>query len=198
MAAQRRLDPAGVADDLGVTSIARALADRWGAPTAAAPAPTHATVPADLRDVWAAVGLAGFGSGRLWLTDPAEWQPAVDAWTDGDDGWLCVSRNAFGTLRLWRAGEVRSIHPVRGWVVPAAGLTLADALCSRDPDDVDLFDPDDRPLFERALARLGPTAADTVYGGGPTLADLALTPAVAHVTALAATTRRVPFPDVTG
>lgn len=152
----------------------------------------------------------GEHDGRLWAVDAATWQPAVDAWTadldlaPGPDGWVPVRRNAFGTMRLRAPGTdlVVTIHPARGWIFPARGAGAAEEV---GPDDLDVFDVDDRPLHERALARLGPVGPDTVYafaptlgeGGEPRLEALRIEPAVAHVVHLAAVTRRTLFPDVT-
>ncbi len=147
--------------------------------------------------------------GRLWPVDAGVWQPAVDAWTAGldlaagPDTWEPITRNAFGTMRLWgpETGTTLTIHPARGWIFPAHGRT--DAV---GPDDLDVFDVDDRPLFLRARERLGPVGPDTVYafdpplgaGGEPRLEHLVLAPAVPHVVGLAARTGRQVFPDLSG
>ncbi|HMJ75455.1 MAG TPA: GAD-like domain-containing protein [Iamia sp.] len=149
----------------------------------------------------------GFDDGRLWRVDADVWQPAVDLWTAGVDldpgthTWVPITRNAFGTMRLSDpdTGTNLTIHPARGWIFPAHEPD--DEL---EPDDLDVFDVDDRPLFHRARERLGPVDPDTLYafvpalgqGGAPRLENLEVVDALPHVVELAATTERRIFPDV--
>lgn len=151
------------------------------------------------------MGATGWDDGRRWPVDPVRWHPAVAAWTDEPDGtWEPLWRGAFGTLRLRRVatGATVTIHPARGWVFPSTDPAAAGVL---GPDDLDVFDVDDRPLYLRARERLGPVDADTVYaftpplgaGGPPRLDALRIEAAVAHVVHLAAVTTRTTFPDVT-
>ncbi|HEX7134713.1 MAG TPA: GAD-like domain-containing protein [Iamia sp.] len=144
----------------------------------------------------------------LWPTDPHIWPPAVEAWTTdldlGPDDWEPVARNAFGTMRVWSpsTGVSLTIHPARGWIFPARGPIAP--LGEVGPDDVDVFDVDDKPLLLRARDRLGPVGPDTLYafapplgqGGEPRLEALRITEAVPHVLELAAVTERTIFPDV--
>ena len=166
----------------------------------------------------------GTSDGRLWLVDADVWGPAVEAWTDGlgpdieADAWVAVARNAFGTMQLWgpRTGAAVTVHPARGWIFPAADGAgprgpigdldrLEALLAASGPDDLDVFDVDDRPLFDRVRERLGPVGPDTVYafvpalgaGGEPRLESVEVREAVPHVVALAALTERRIFPDVT-
>lgn len=129
------------------------------------------------------------------------WRPAIDAWTarlHTPDTWEPISRNAFGTMRLRSAttGSTVTIHPARGWVFPDRAPEEI------GPDDLDVFDVDDKPLHLRASARLGPVDADTLYGfvpalgvgGEPRLECLRIVEAVSHVVELAAITPLTIFP----
>lgn len=147
---------------------------------------------------------------RAWPIDGTAWQSAVDAWTDGldvvlgADDWGPVARNAFGTMRVRSpsTGASLTIHPARGWIFPARGPIAP--LGAVGPDDVDVFDVDDKPLLLRAHERLGPVGPDTLYafvpalgrGGEPRLENLEIADAVPHVLELAAVTARRTFPDV--
>jgi hypothetical protein len=148
--------------------------------------------------------------GRLGRVDADTWRPAAVAWTAGLDvepgpgGWVPVARKPFGTMRVTSpaTGVSLTIHPARGWLFPAHGPI--GALGEVGPDDVDVFDVDDKPLFLRARERLGPVGPDTLYafvpalgrGGEPRLEHLEIAAALPHVLDLAEVTERTIFPDV--
>ena len=93
-----------------------------------------------------------------------------------------IARSAFGKLVLWgtRTGQSLKIVAPYGWVFPAfdpeafkrRGPDKAVQLffSSSSRDTYDLNDTNDKPLFEQALAKLGPLSHDTMYGFVPALA----------------------------
>ena len=154
-----------------------------GNPTATKPVPPErydqfaGIFPPLLLRMWQTYGFAGFCDGRAWLCDPVEWQPAVDAWTDGldphlamgPDTWHAITRTAFGEFNLWgeRTGCSLSILPVHGQIYQTSGAAqemntendrnlqiFAEVL--EFPDE-DLFGSDDKKLFTRALKAHGPS-----------------------------------------
>eukprot|EP01036_Dinobryon_divergens_P001466 gene1466-1904_t len=59
-----------------------------------------------MLDFLNAVGWAGFGDGIVWINNPAERQPAVDAWlahcsAAKNDEYIAIERSAFGDMFLW-------------------------------------------------------------------------------------------------
>jgi len=145
-------------------------------------------LPNQLLKYWKLYGWASYGQGLFRTVNPEEYAPVVDAWLDrtpfeeGDDYYL-IACGAFGELYLWgtRSGHSISIKAPLGMIFPndsdrsdiAAGR--ADFLArlffsSLDKKQVDFEDDTQKPLFERALKRLGPLAPDEMYGFVPALA----------------------------
>lgn len=157
------------------------------------PAEHHQIVPAEtiercrgrlpdrLLQYWAAYGWAGYGRGLYWVVDPEAWQPAVDAWLAdtpyADEDYYAIGRTAFGDLYLWndRYGTTVNITPTQGWIM--AGETHAGTpetwidgfIMGRRKDLIDCTDEAGKPLFDRALAALGPLGPDEMYGFEPAL-----------------------------
>ena len=168
--------------------------------------------PPLLLRLWREYGFAGFCDGRGWLCDPVEWQPAVDAWTDGliphlamgPDTWHAITRTAFGELSLWgeRTGRSLAINPVLGNIYPMADSaqrmsTENDrnlqiyAVVLEFPDE-DLLGYDDKEMFDQALKAHGPVGPDTMYtfvptyhfGGSLKVTDIEIADAITHVVLL--------------
>ena len=162
-------------------------------------------LPDRLLEYWAAYGWAGYAKGLYWIVDPDVWQPAVDAWLAdtpyADDDYYAIGRTAFGELYLWndRYGASVSIVPFQGWVMAGqiyAGTpeTWIDVfLMGREKRLIDCDDEEERPLFDRALAALGPLGPDEMYGFEPALvlggtaelANLRKVNAIVHLVILA-------------
>jgi hypothetical protein len=144
-------------------------------------------LPARLLAYWQLFGFAGFGDGRFWLVDPAEYEIALSTWIQGTpfegiDDYFVIGRSAFGRLDVWgtRTGPSLSILPMWGMLFPSDKSKWmkegkADFLVSMwiermDKVDLDETDEDDQPLFERAMKLLGPLHDDEMYGFVPALA----------------------------
>ena len=192
---------------------------KLGTPTATKPVPPErydqfaGIFPPLLLRLWQTYGFAGFCDGRAWLCDPVEWQPAVDAWTDGliphlamgPDTWHAITRTAFGEFALWgeRTGCSLHIDPLHGQIYPTSD-SVQDMGTENDRDiqifakvlgfpDEDLFGSDDKKLFTRALKAHGPVGPDTIYtfvptyhlGGSLTVKNIIIDDAITHVVLLA-------------
>lgn len=167
-----------------------------------------AQLPENLHRLWREFGFSGFNEGRVWLTDPVEWAPVVDAWLDGvdlamgDDRWHVVSRTAFGTLELWgeRTGPSLSILPQTGQLIPSdfsermaepdgPNRLVGSFTVGLTPERAEAYDTDGKPLFDRAVAKLGPVSASTMYtyrpvpalGGTQTIESLIVEEAIPHL-----------------
>jgi hypothetical protein len=144
-------------------------------------------LPDKLLAYWQTYGWCGYAKGLFWTVDPDEWEGVLDDWI-GDtsfmerDAYYVIARSAFGELVLWgtNTGQSLKVVPSYGWLIPAFD---AEKFQKRGPDlctqlffastsrtTYDLSDMDDKPLFDQALARLGPLDHDTMYGFVPALA----------------------------
>ncbi len=144
-------------------------------------------LPDKLLQYWQEYGWCGYAKGLFWTVDPDEWEDVLDDWI-GDtpfmerDAYYVIARSAFGKLVLWgtNSGQSLRINAPDGLAFPAfdleefkedgADLTLQLFFSSTSRDTYDVIDSDDQPLFERALAKLGPLDHDTMYGFVPALA----------------------------
>lgn len=204
------------------------VTDKWGRPTFSETVPAETfekyadRVPGFLLDLWRDLGFAGFQKGLLWLCDPEKWQDAVDEWTSGiefpfgDDSWVAVTRSAFGDMKLWgqRTGLSLTVIPYQGWIVPndkshkmAApfdrDVQIYASLLAASRDTLDLTGEDDKPLFKRAMKRLGSIGPNTMYGfvpaaalGGPMLPEhIEIVDASVHMQMLSQVTDRVLLVD---
>ena len=144
-------------------------------------------LPDKLLEYWQVYGWCGYAKGLLWTVDPDEWEHVLDAWI-GDtpfmerDAYYVIARSAFGELILWGTNTGQSLKIVTpyGWAFPDfepevfrkrgpdRSIQLFFSASSRESYDFD--DLNDKPLFERALAKLGPLDHDTMYGFVPALA----------------------------
>ena len=192
---------------------------KLGTPTATKPVPPErydqfaGIFPPLLLRLWQTYGFAGFCDGRAWLCDPVEWQPAVDAWTDGldphlamgPDTWHAIIRTAFGEFALWgeRTGCSLSVLPVHGQIYQTSGA--AQEMNTENDRNLqiyaevlgfpkeDLFGSDDKKLFTRALKVHGPVGPDTMYtfvptyhlGGSLAVKNIVIDDAVTYVVLLA-------------
>ncbi|WP_335922978.1 GAD-like domain-containing protein [Shewanella chilikensis] len=164
-------------------------------PAFAAVAPSAETLnfyrhklPPRLLEYWQEYGFCGWGEGAFWTVEPGDYRELLHAWLagtpfEGQDNFHVIGRGAFGTLLIWgeTSGLSLEIEPCYGMIFPTA--SAADKLRERGPDltidlfyaclskdSLDLDDADDKPLFQRALARLGPLRAEEMYGFVPALA----------------------------
>lgn len=166
-------------------------------------------LPEKLLAYWAAYGFAGYGEGRFWMTDPAEYADVLQAWLEqtrfeGADEYFVIGRSAFGELIIWgtRSGPSLIISSAWGMIFPTdksqwmeqgkQDFLIEAWLAGMDKEHFDEEDEDERPLFERAYRLLGPLAHDEMYGfvpaaalGGPRRLDhLQKVKAVEHLTLL--------------
>jgi hypothetical protein len=139
-------------------------------------------LPLALIDFWATSGWSGYAEGILWSTDPAEFAPVLEAWLDGtplskQDHYSVVARSAFGKLFLWgkKSGMSVVINPHMGSITvienkfspERSDAHISAFFLSKDKEYFDFEDVKDKPLFARALKKLGPLKSDEMYGFAP-------------------------------
>jgi hypothetical protein len=143
-------------------------------------------IPAALLDFWSESGWSGYSNGIFWSTNPAELEPVLQYWLAAtgvlsNDTYTVIGRSAFGDLYLWGAktGASVVIHPLTSSVTTKelnaeiakgnSDAAVSAFFLSKDKDYFDFEDFNDKPLFSRAVKKLGPPEADEMYAFEPAL-----------------------------
>ena len=178
-------------------------------------------LPDKLLEYWQLYGWCGYAKGLFWTVDPEAWEETMLDWI-GDtpfmaqDTYHVIARTAFGGLILWgeKTGQSLKVLTAWGMIFPkfnpeqfarrGADQSLQFFFASISRESFDLMDDKGRPLFERALAKLGPLDHDTVYGfipalalsGSPSLQSLQKLDAHVHLSILSQITERQVMRDI--
>lgn len=181
-------------------------------------------LPDQLLDYWKEFGWCGYADGLYWTVNPKDYIPVVEVWLDGseyaaEDRYHVIARSAFGELFLWgeQTGPSLSIVPIHGWYVPSnvhlkkmlegkASIALRRFFSMTEKQFINLHDINEKPLFDRALKKLGPVNRDEMYGfvpatalGGPAkLGNLQKLSIIEHLLFLAQVSEpyTLPMPNV--
>ncbi|PAY01975.1 MULTISPECIES: GAD-like domain-containing protein [Pseudoalteromonas] len=149
-------------------------------------------LPDNLLEYWKEYGFCGWGAGRLWMVNPADYQDVLDSWLkstrfeqmqrDGLDNFSVIAIDAFGEVYIWgkNSGNSLSITSCYGMIFPTFNdqefiedgkeLTLDLFFANKVSSEIDLTDHNEQPLFERAVEKLGPLENGEIYGFVPALA----------------------------
>lgn len=137
-------------------------------------------LPRPILRAWERFGFDGFSNGKLWLTDPIEYAPAIDAWLDGldlpfNDTWHCLTQSALGRLALWgeKTGTSLTITLIDGVVWPNRSAAernrnreflVRNSLRIFDTPEIDLEkDSVGKPIVEALIALHGPLNYGEIY-----------------------------------
>lgn len=178
-------------------------------------------LPDKLLEYWQTYGWCGYADGLFWTVDPDEWEDELEDWIGATefmerDAYHVIGRTAFGKLILWgeKTGQSIKVNTAWGMIFPAfdpaefaedgPDLTLQLFLSTASHDLFDLNDEQEKPLFQRALAKLGPIDQNTMYGfvpalglgGAPTLDNLQKLDAHVHLNIIAQVTERIIMRDI--
>ena len=143
-------------------------------------------LPDQLLNYWQGEGWCGYANGLFWTVDPDDYEDLVDEWLADTpleqlDSFHVIARTAFGCLYLWgeKTGDsvtvacnINSIIALSSNLKQEMDDPDFDArvfFSNKSPDHCDLNDESGQPLFERAVAKLGPLEPDEVYGFEPAL-----------------------------
>jgi hypothetical protein len=143
-------------------------------------------LPEYLISHWQEHGWCGYADGLFWTVNPEEYEDVLEEWI-GDteymerDAYHIIARGAFGELYFWgeRSGTSLSISAPYGLVSPGdkfkfdtpKGLEIQAGVffAFRNRDENNIKDLNNKPLFERALKRLGKLKYNEMYGFVPAL-----------------------------
>lgn len=167
------------------------LIKKFGEPSDSRPAPQEvidkyrSILPANVIHYWETEGFCQFRNGLFFSVNPDDWQFVVDAWIKGTPyaklgPFFALTRSAFGKIYLFneKIGATTKIDAAQLSIYSydieptdqRGRETSAGMVFHPRPEDIDVFDSEDRPLFERALAKLGPVGWDEMYAFEPALA----------------------------
>lgn len=144
-------------------------------------------LPDKLLEYWADDGWSGYASGIFWVVNPADYSDLLAMWLEdssivGLDSYHVIARSAFGKLYVWGQNTNQRFTlncPMHAIIASEKELKTIETdseiaiqsfFTASDVEDYDLEDMNDKPLFDQALKKLGPLAADEVYGFEPILA----------------------------
>jgi len=155
------------------TEVPKASFDRW-----------RGKLPDQLLAYWNDEGWCSYANGLFWTVNPDDYEDLVDEWLHDTfleqiDEFQVIARSAFGELFLWgkkTGGSVTILCATHSIICLSANLKrrmddpdfyLRTFFSNKSIDRCDLDDESGIPLFERALAMLGPLEPDEVYGFEP-------------------------------
>lgn len=168
-----------------------AFLEEFGQPTSSTPATPaeidagRGRLPDRLLGYWQRHGFCSFMDGLFAIVNPAEYESDLEAWIGGtpieeEDAYHVIARSGFGDLLLWgtRNGYRYRIKPIRGWILQLDGdaaeigskgadSAIGGFFSSKTPKYFDEKDDAGKPLFARAVATLGPPAADEILAFEP-------------------------------
>ncbi|WP_339140841.1 GAD-like domain-containing protein [Pseudoalteromonas galatheae] len=150
------------------------------------------TLPNNLLEYWKEYGFCGWGKGRLWMVNPKDYQAILTEWlrgtkfekmqNDGVDSFYVIAVDAFGEIYVWgkNSGNCLKITSPYCMIFPdfsnddyledGEELTLDLFFSTKMSTEIDLKDHNEKPLFERAVEKLGPLENGEIYGFAPALA----------------------------
>jgi len=143
-------------------------------------------LPDALLLIWQKIGWASWADGIFWTVNPADYDNLVDLWLEDTsfpeiDHYHIIARSAFGDLYAWGQNNNQYFTiscPVNALIAQEkkiqtqrndANLSLNSFFSFSDKEDFDMEDENEKSLFDQALDKLGPLAADEVYGFEPPL-----------------------------
>ncbi|MEW6763980.1 MAG: GAD-like domain-containing protein [Pseudomonadota bacterium] len=147
-------------------------------------APYEGKLPGLLLRYWQEHGWGAFGQGLFWLVNPAEFTNALQAWCEHvvaiEDAYV-IGRSAFGELIVWKKGHGKFMqvvplehtiytYPPNKYVKAGKeDFSLGGFISQIDQDMLDFEDEGEKPLFKRAVKKLGIVAPGEMYAFEPAL-----------------------------
>lgn len=126
-------------------------------------------LPAEFLDLLAEQGSGGYAGGLFWTVSPDSLGDLLDDWLEEPAKAAVFARTAFGELFLWQEGAAWYLNVQKGSVtkvVSSMELFFNGFLLDSNIEKK-VFR---RPLFGKALKKLGALADDEVYAFTPALA----------------------------
>lgn len=142
-------------------------------------------LPDQLLTYWEVEGWCAYDDGLIWTVNPADYEDLIDEWLEGSpleeiDAYHVIARSAMGDLYV--CGEIggqnmtvscflHSISVIANELRPKSiedrNLSIQAFFAVREQADCDIEDENGKPLFKRALKKLGSLSPNQMYGFEP-------------------------------
>ncbi len=145
-------------------------------------------LPDLLLAIWETVGFSAYADGGLWLVNPADYEDVLERILEPtvfieQDIYHVIARNAWGDLILWgeKGGNNLKVRSSVQWINTSAtnapeqiaagkaNEAIRWCLCMTQKSFLEAKDEKDKPMLERAIAKLGKLDEDEMYGFAPFL-----------------------------
>lgn len=144
-------------------------------------------LPDKLLFYWKQFGFCRFKQGLFWIVNPADYEDELALWLGDEivkqDNYYVIARNGFGKLYVWgeKTGFSFEVTPTYGWVYQEEGDAKDIAEGGEDKKlelffgfsklgHTDMYDNNDKPLFNRCIKKFGALECDEMFGFVPALA----------------------------
>jgi hypothetical protein len=145
-------------------------------------------LPDRLLGYWEAFGFCGYGDGLFWTVNPADYEEILELWLKdtplwGRENYYVIARTAFGRLYIWgdKSGWTSKLTPHEHSILPRdipsdpiseeeKERFIGIFISGMNKNNSDSYDKDEKPLFKKALKKLGQLEADEMYAFVPALA----------------------------
>lgn len=142
--------------------------------------------PDTLLRFWKEQGWGGYADGLFWTVNPADYHDVLQQWLvdtphENEPDNYVIARSAFGNLYIWNSkkGYAFKITLPNHWLrkgphdVEVGRNELEDKadsfFCVMNKKRLDQTDEYNKPLFQKALKRLGPLKPNEMYGYVPAI-----------------------------
>ncbi len=148
----------------------------------------HEKLPDRLLEYWQTYGFCGYGEGLFWTVNPEDYEDLLEKWLGdtplwGRENFHVVARTAFGELYVRGEKSITTtiIDPhlcnilpgdAPDEIIPKENMDRCIGIFfeAKSKKSTDYNDQNDKPLFKRALKKLGPLKHDEMYSFIPALA----------------------------
>jgi hypothetical protein len=145
-------------------------------------------LPDRLLGYWEEFGFCGYGDGLFWTVNPADYEEILELWLKdtplwGRENYYVIARTAFGKLYVWgdKTGSATVIISHQQTIMPndmpsepinkeKIERFIGIFFSLKTKKSLEAYDNDEKPLFKKALKKLGQLEADEMYAFVPALA----------------------------
>jgi len=140
-------------------------------------------LPEQLFTYWRGVGWCGFGDGRMWMVNPSKYEEILMQRLKGTKlenrkDLSVIARDAFGKLYVWASGKgyLLDIDPNLNTIALYSDIDKRNLTPEEEntkmqyfwggtsPKNIELYDEQRKPMFEKLFSKLGKLDKDEMYG----------------------------------